>query len=50
MKRLDTADKLNGRQVYAIDVGSSFNSAGFENQLMGAPRMWGFRLKYRFGD
>ena len=38
------------KQVYAVDVGSSFNSAGFENQLMGPPRMWGFRLKYRFGD
>jgi iron complex outermembrane recepter protein len=37
-------------QVYPIDVGSSFNSAGFENQLMGAPRMFGFRVKYRFGN
>ena len=36
-------------EVYAVDVGSSYNSAGFENQLMGAPRMWGMRLKYRFG-
>jgi len=38
------------KEVYPVSVGSSFNSAGFENQLMGAPRMWGVRLKYRFGQ
>ncbi len=36
-------------QIYPIALGQSWNSAGFENQLMGQPRMWGFRLKYRFG-
>jgi iron complex outermembrane recepter protein len=38
------------KEVYPVAVGSAFNSAGFENQLMGAPRMFGFRVKYRFGN
>jgi len=38
------------KEVYPVSVGSSFNSAGFENQLLGAPRMFGFRAKYRFGS
>ncbi|MGE3690896.1 MAG: TonB-dependent receptor [Novosphingobium sp.] len=37
-------------KIYPIAIGQSWNSAGFENQLMGQPRMWGFRLKYRFGN
>jgi iron complex outermembrane receptor protein len=38
------------KEVYPVSVGSSFNSAGFENQILGAPRMFGFRLKYSFGQ
>ena len=36
-------------QIYPVAIGQSWNSAGFESLLMGQPRMWGFRLKYRFG-
>ena len=36
-------------QIYPIAIGQSYNSAGFESLLYGAPRMWGFRVKYRFG-
>jgi iron complex outermembrane receptor protein len=32
------------------NVGSAFNSAGFEAYFYGPPRMFGFRIKYRFGD
>ncbi|MBW8783689.1 MAG: TonB-dependent receptor [Novosphingobium sp.] len=34
---------------YRVNIGQSWNSAGFENALYLAPRMWGVRLKYRFG-
>jgi iron complex outermembrane receptor protein len=37
-------------ELYPVGVGQSWNSAGFESFLYAPPRMWGFRLKYRFGD
>ncbi|CAN7255239.1 TonB-dependent receptor [Phenylobacterium sp. LjRoot225] len=36
-------------EKYPVSVGSTYNSAGFENLLYGAPRMWGVRLRYSFG-
>ena len=35
---------------YPVGVGSSLTSAGFENMVYAAPRMWGFRLRYSFGE
>lgn len=37
-------------EVYPVGLGQSWNSAGFESLLYAPPRMWGFRLKYRFGQ
>ena len=38
-------------KLYPIaTLASRGNSAGFESLLYGQPRMWGFRMKYRFGD
>jgi iron complex outermembrane recepter protein len=36
-------------EIYPVSVGSSFISAGFESVLYGPPRMYGMRLRYRFG-
>jgi iron complex outermembrane receptor protein len=36
-------------KIYPTSVGSSWFSAGFEAESFGAPRMWGFRARYRFG-
>jgi iron complex outermembrane recepter protein len=36
--------------IYPVNVGSGLGSAGFENFIYGAPRMWGFRLRYKFGQ
>src|SRR5262249_15289503 len=36
-------------QIYPVGVGSSFIAAGFETLLIGPPRMYGMRLRYRFG-
>ena len=36
-------------EIYPVNIGSSLTSGGFENALYGAPRMWGFRLRYSFG-
>jgi iron complex outermembrane receptor protein len=35
--------------VYPVNTGGGFNSGGIGDQLMGAPRMWGLRVKYSFG-
>ena len=35
---------------YILSVSQSWNSLGFESVIPNEPRMWGFRLKYRFGD
>jgi len=37
-------------KVFPIGVGQSWNSAGFENLLYSPPRMFGFRLKWRFSE
>ncbi|CAN7562047.1 TonB-dependent receptor [Phenylobacterium sp. LjRoot219] len=36
-------------EIYPVAVGSSYTSAGFESVLVGPPRMYGVRLRYRFG-
>lgn len=37
------------RKAYPVSIGSAWGSAGFETYIMGQPRMYGLRLKYRFG-
>jgi iron complex outermembrane receptor protein len=37
-------------EIYPVNVGSGLGSAGYENFIYGAPRMWGFRLRYKFGQ
>jgi iron complex outermembrane receptor protein len=37
-------------KLYFVNTGGGFTSAGFGDVLLGEPRMWGFRLKYRFGQ
>ncbi len=38
------------KTVYNVANTSAWNSAGAAEILLGQPRMWGFRLKYHFGD
>ena len=38
------------KAIYPVNTGGGWNSAGIGDWLVGAPRMWGFRLKYSFGD
>jgi iron complex outermembrane receptor protein len=35
---------------YFVGVGNTWTSGGFENQLVGQPRMYGLRLRYNFGS
>ena len=35
---------------YPLALAGSYNCAGLEALTLGAPRMWGLRLRYRFGD
>lgn len=37
-------------EIYPVSATNSLATAGYEAQIFGAPRMWGFRLKYRFGS
>ena len=37
-------------EKYPLNMSGYFNSFGYESQIVNAPRMWGFRLKYRFGE
>lgn len=37
-------------EIYPVNSTNGLNSAGYEAYLIGPPRMWGFRLKYRFGS
>lgn len=37
-------------EIYQVAVGSTYFSAGYESLLYAPPRMWGVRVKYRFGD
>jgi iron complex outermembrane receptor protein len=34
---------------YPVNTGGGYTSSGVGDVLMGAPRMWGIRAKYRFG-
>jgi iron complex outermembrane receptor protein len=35
---------------FPLGVTSAYYSFGVESQITNQPRMWGIRLKYRFGD
>lgn len=35
---------------YPVGIGSQYASAGYDLIQVGPPRMWGFRLRYSFGD
>jgi len=35
---------------YILSVSQTWNTLGFESVIPNEPRMWGFRLKYRFGN
>ena len=35
---------------FPVNVANNWASNGFEAVVTNVPRMWGFRLKYRFGD
>ena len=37
-------------KAYAVNTGGGWNSSGIGDVLIGEPRMWGFRLKYSFGN
>jgi iron complex outermembrane receptor protein len=37
-------------EIYPVNVGGSYASAGFDGYYMAPPRMWGFRLRYSFGE
>jgi iron complex outermembrane receptor protein len=37
-------------KIYPVNLGTTLQTAGYENFIYGAPRMWGVRLRYRFGD
>ncbi len=36
-------------QIYPVQYGNGYGSAGFETLIMGQPRMYGFRLRFNFG-
>ena len=38
------------KERYPVNTGAAFNSAGFETLIPGTPRMYGVRLRYRFGS
>ena len=35
--------------IYPVAINQSYVGSGYEARLYGAPRMFGFRAKYRFG-
>lgn len=37
-------------EKFPVNVANGFNSFGLESQIVNEPRMYGFRLKYRFGS
>jgi len=37
-------------EKYPLNLANYFNSFSFESQIVNEPRMWGFRLRYRFGE
>lgn len=37
-------------EVYPVQTNGSITTAGFDSFVMGQPRMWGFRLRYSFGE
>ncbi|MFT3965756.1 MAG: TonB-dependent receptor [Sphingobium sp.] len=38
------------KEKYAVSVFGGIGAFGFDSQALGEPRMYGFRLKYRFGS
>jgi iron complex outermembrane receptor protein len=38
------------KEQYQVNVSNSFNSSGYESYIPNMPRMYGLRLKYRFGN
>lgn len=36
-------------EKFPLNVNNAYNPFGFESQIVNEPRMWGFRLRYRFG-
>ncbi|WP_052223515.1 TonB-dependent receptor [Novosphingobium malaysiense] len=38
------------KEKYPVYVGGSYVSAGYDSMLLGPPRMYGLRLRYRFGS
>jgi iron complex outermembrane receptor protein len=36
--------------AFPLNVNNAYNSFGFESQIVNEPRMFGFRLRYRFGS
>jgi iron complex outermembrane recepter protein len=36
-------------EIYPVQYGNGYSSAGFETLIMGQPRMYGFKLKVHFG-
>jgi iron complex outermembrane receptor protein len=38
------------KEVYPASIGSNYGSGGFETYIMAPPRMYGLRLRYRFGS
>ncbi|RZJ96326.1 MAG: TonB-dependent receptor [Novosphingobium sp.] len=38
------------KKQYFVNTGGGFNSGRFADVQVGEPRIWGFRLKYRFGN
>jgi len=37
-------------EIYPVNTGGGWRTFGFADLLMGPPRMWGFRLRYSFGE
>jgi len=37
-------------EKFPVNVNNAYNSFGLESQVINEPRMWGFRLRYKFGD
>ena len=37
-------------EKFPVAAGGFYNSFGFDSAPINEPRMWGFRLKYSFGE
>jgi iron complex outermembrane receptor protein len=38
------------QEQFPVNVGSNWSTTGYESFVTNAPRMWGLRLRYRFGE